>query len=103
LGRWVIKKFRGIFEIPSATSAPNLNFHYYELLASYEPQPYLGSKSVWIILRQGENHRRAQQVSYWAGFISGPRFQVIPGTHLELKGSMKEITHIVQTALKHDA
>jgi hypothetical protein len=82
---------------------PNLNFHYYEVMADYEPEANLGTKSVWIILRQGENERRPEQISYWTDFIPDARFEVVLGTHLELKTNIGDISRIIETALKEAA
>ncbi len=96
---WIGKTYRNFFKKEKAPSAPNLNNLYYDVIADYEPQPYLGSDSVWIILREGESSHRPKQVSYWSGFISSPRFEIVPGTHLELQGSMNEIAQVISTAL----
>ena len=79
---------------------PNLNFHYHEAIALYERQTYLGSRPVWIILRQEENSHSARQIDYWNGFIPNARFEFVPGTHQELKRSMAGIADIITTALK---
>ena len=104
LFRWTIKNFKRLVgSVPPTPSRPNLNFHYYEVMADYEPQPNLGTKSVWIILRQGENQRRPQQISYWSGFIPDAHFEVVLGTHLELKNNIGDISAIIRTALKEAA
>jgi len=102
--RWTVKKFNQRFHgAPPAPSMPNLNFHYYEVMADYEPEANLGTKSVWIILRQGENERRPEQISYWTDFIPDARFEVVLGTHLELKTNIGDISRIIETALKEAA
>ena len=102
--KWIAKLFRSSLQ-PSdpepASLVTNLNFHYYEVMASYEPKTYLGSKEVWIILRLGESDRCPRQMSYWSGFIPDVHFEVIPGTHLELQNSMGEIAGIINKALAH--
>jgi amino acid adenylation domain-containing protein len=104
LFRWTSKNFKRLVgNGPPTPSLPNLNFHYYEVMADYEPQANLGTKSVWIILRQGENQRRPQQISYWTGFIPDARFEVVLGTHLELKNNIGDISAIIRTALKETA
>jgi amino acid adenylation domain-containing protein len=103
LSAWTVKNLKRLSDKRRADvpSAPNLNFHYYEVMANYEPLPYLGSESVWVILREGEIVRRSRQFSYWSEFIPDAHFQVVPGTHLELKIHMGEIVDIIKTALKH--
>jgi amino acid adenylation domain-containing protein len=96
---WVLKNLKRPFQTAPTASMPNLNFHYYEVMANYQPQPNLGSKSVWIILRQGESHRSPQQISYWSRFIPDARFEVVLGTHLELKNSIGGIAKIIKAAL----
>lgn len=83
----------------ASSDAPNLNFHYYEVMAGYEPKAFAGSKSVWVILRRGESERSPRQMTYWSGFIPDVHFEVIPGTHLELQTSMGEIAQIIGRAL----
>ena len=98
---WIAKGFKRLFDFNKTPPSfmPNLNFHYYEVMADYEPQNYLGSNAVWIILREEEIQRRPLQFSYWSGFIPDARFEVVPGTHLELKHAMKEITAIIKAAV----
>jgi thioesterase domain-containing protein len=101
--RWTLKNLKRLFETASTPSMPDLTFHYYELLADYEPRAYLGSNTVWIILRQGESQRSSRQTSYWSGFIPDARFKIILGTHLEMKDSIGQIADIVKTALRQAA
>ena len=99
---WVIKHLKPLLQLEKAepvSTSPNLNFHYYELMAAYLPKTYLGEKPVWVILRQGESDRCPRQMSYWSGFIPNVHFEVIPGTHLELQSSMRQIAAIIQLAL----
>lgn len=102
LGDYARKQFRRHFqEAEPQSSGPNLNFHYYEIMATYEPEKYLGTNSAWIILRQGESDRCPRQMSYWSSIISDVHFEVIPGTHLELQSSMGEISNIIHRALNN--
>ncbi len=87
-------------EIARAPSVQDLTFHYYELMAAYETQPYLESKSVWIILRNGESHSAPRQISYWRRFIHDAHIEFVPGAHLELSKNIGEISSIIKTALK---
>lgn len=101
---WSLKMLKPIFKFQKAepvSNQPNLNFHYYEVMAAYEPKTYQGSKAVWIILRQGESDRCPRQMSYWSGFIPNVHFEVIPGTHLELQSSMGDISTIIKMALNN--
>jgi hypothetical protein len=103
IGHWTIKIFKPFFESQKTAptpSMPNLNFHYYEVIASYKPQAYLGSKSVWIILRKEDSDLYARQISCWSRFILDARFEGISGTHVELKGSIGEIADIIKTAIE---
>jgi amino acid adenylation domain-containing protein len=99
-----LKIFRHFF-VPKKDAAPQepagmkLNFDYYQVMGRYEPKTYVGSGQVWIILREGEGDRCPRQFSYWNGFVPDSIFEVVPGTHLELKSSMKEIAAIIKTAL----
>jgi thioesterase domain-containing protein len=105
LFRWTLKMLKRLFEFQKnalTPSSPRLNFHYIEILADYEPQAYLGSNPVWIILREGESQDPGQ-VGYWRRFIPEARFEVIPGTHVELKNSMGKITEIIKIALQKAA
>lgn len=105
-GKWIAKNFRRYFEIKedeATSSMPNLNFHYYEVIADYEPARYLGDQPVWIILRKGESPHHARQIAYWSGFIPNARYEIVPGTHLELQGSMGEIAAVIQEALQETA
>jgi hypothetical protein len=102
LWAWALKILRPIFGFRKSgplSPAPNLNFHYYELMASYEPKTYLGTQSAWIILRQGESDRCPRQMQYWSALTPDVHFEIIPGTHLELQGSIGEIANIVKKAL----
>jgi len=98
-----MKNFKCLFGTVPTSSMPNLNFHYYEVMADYELRPSLGSKSVWIIVRQGEKLRRAKQIKYWSPFVPNARFEVVLGTHLELKNNIGDIAAIIKTALKEAA
>ena len=104
---WGVKMFKHFFasrkEVAAQPAGTNLNFHYYEVMGRYQPKPYLGSKTAWIILREGEGDRCPRQFSYWNGFIPDARFEVVPGTHLELRSSMGEIAKIIKTALNEGA
>ena len=105
---WGLKIFRRSLdsrkEVPEQHAGGiNLNFHYYEVMGRYEPKPYLGLKPVWIILREGESDRCPRQISYWNGFIFRSRYEIVPGTHLELRSSMGEIAGIIKTAMKGEA
>jgi amino acid adenylation domain-containing protein len=100
LSVWMVKKVREVLKFNKRDLTTNLNNHYFEVIAEYEPQRYLASRPVWVILREGESYRRPKQVSYWNGFISDARFEVVPGTHLELQGSMQEIVEVIKVALK---
>jgi len=100
---WIERTYKGLFQIPVEESKPNLNLHYYEALARYEPGPYLGSGDAWIILRKGESSRHPKQISYWSRFIVKPHFEVVEGEHLEFKNSMDEIARVIAAALKKAA
>ncbi len=102
VGRWSMKRFKLYFKLDEVESMPNLNNHYYQVMADYEPQPY-GADSVWIILREGESNRRPKQVRYWSGFIPDAQFEVVPGTHLELQSRMDEIVDVIKIAMNHTA
>jgi len=84
------------------SSAPNLNFHYYEVMAMYKPCVYAGTKPPLVILRQGEGDRSPRQIKYWGALIPDVHFEVISGTHLELRNSMGAIAAIVKKALSND-
>jgi thioesterase domain-containing protein len=99
---WSLKRLKPIFKFQGdepVSNQPNLNFHYYEVMAAYEPKTYQGSEAAWIILRRGEGDRSSRQVSYWSGFIPNVHFEVIPGTHLELQNTIGEIATIIKRAL----
>ncbi len=98
--RWAERKYKGFFALPVDDSKLNLNFHYYEALARYEPLSCVGSGKVYIILREGESFRHPKQKSYWSRYIAYPQFEVAPGNHLEFKGSVDEISRIIANALK---
>ena len=103
--QWTLKILKHLFDFQKTAPAPappNLDVHYREVMAQYEPQAYRG-QSVWIILRKEESDRYPRQISYWSGFIPDARFEVIHGTHLELKSSMGEITDIIKAALSKSA
>ena len=87
-------------ETASALSLDDLTFHYYELMAAYEPTANSGSGAAWIILRQEDGHRPALQTAYWSRFIPKARFESIGGTHLELSNNIGEIAGAIKTALK---
>jgi len=97
---WIVKIASRPFISRAESSRPNLNFHYYEALARYEPVAYRGASPVWIILRHEESERHPQQISYWSRFIIDPTFEVVAGTHLEFKSSIDEISQIIATALQ---
>jgi thioesterase domain-containing protein len=97
---WIARKWKGFFQIPVEESKPNLNFHYYEALARYEPRLYHGSGEAVIILREGESSRHPKQISYWTGHIGMPRFEVVAGKHLEFKTDVVEIARVIAAALK---
>ena len=78
---------------------PNVAFHYYELIADYEPQPYLGTTSADIILRQEEIHRNTRQIKYWRGFLPEARFELLLGSHLDLKSNVEDIARTIKVAL----
>jgi amino acid adenylation domain-containing protein len=102
LSQWVVKVCKGAFARKIPSTLPNLNFHYYDVMANYEPVPYLGgSRAVWIILRQGESERHPRQISYWSELISRPRFEQVSGTHLELRNTMGSITDVIKMALQN--
>jgi len=106
LFHWILKLLKCLIDFGKTAqtpSSPNLNFHYYNVIADYEPQAYLGSKSAWIILREGEIQRHRRQISYWTGFIPDARFEVVLGTHLELRSNIEGIARIIQDALKTTA
>jgi amino acid adenylation domain-containing protein len=98
--QWVLKNIRQLFRTPPGSTMPDLNFHYFEVMAQYQPVPLaLDLNPVWIILRKGENHRHPQQIRFWKEFIKHPRFERVEGTHLELKTSMTEIAKVVKQGL----
>jgi thioesterase domain-containing protein len=102
---WTLKALKRPFEFQKTAptpSTPRLNFHYVEIMADYEPEAYLGSKSIWIIFRQRESQEPGQ-VSYWSAFIPEAHFEIIPGTHAELKNNMGQIADIIKTALRKAA
>jgi amino acid adenylation domain-containing protein len=99
---WMGKKLSSLFkgkQTERDSTVQALKFHYYHVMAGYEPEVYRGSKIVWIMLREGESTRVPQQISYWSRIIPGARFEVIPGTHLELRDSMGKIVDVIQTAM----
>jgi len=100
---WLVKITRQLFENRIESSRPNLNFHYYEAMGSYEPVAYLATGRVWIILRKGESAMHPQQISFWIRFIADPSFAVVSGTHLEFNTSVDEISGIINTALHKTA
>jgi amino acid adenylation domain-containing protein len=81
-------------------SLQDLTFHYYELMAAYEPKPIQGLKSAWVVLRKDDGHRPALQTEYWSRFIPKARVESIGGTHLELSNNIGEIADAIKTALK---
>jgi amino acid adenylation domain-containing protein len=97
---WIERTYKGFFELPVEETRPNLNLHYYEALARYEPVPYQSSGEAWIILREGESARHPKQVSYWSRYITKARFEVVVGEHLEFKNSLNEISGVIAKALK---
>jgi len=99
---WTLKTLKPLWEsqnTAATSSKPNLNFHYYEVIASYEPQVYLGSKSAWIILRRGNSRLYTRQISCWSRFVPDAHFNSISGNYVELKSSMGEIAEIIKTSL----
>jgi amino acid adenylation domain-containing protein len=89
------KIWRSLFQKPDPRlSMTTLETAYYEAMTRYEPLIY--TAPTWIILREGESHRHPRQISYWTEFIPGAHFEVVPGTHLELTGSMEEIAGIIR-------
>ncbi|MCE0522525.1 MAG: amino acid adenylation domain-containing protein [Methylacidiphilales bacterium] len=104
LGSWTLKNLKSVFDFNGAaptSSMPNLNFHYYEVLARYEPQGYPESRSVTVILRQGDSLRRSRQTGYWSEFIPEASFEAVPGTHMELAKNIGAITDIIKIALSN--
>ena len=99
---WGIKGLKNLAKMEEVESGPNLNLHYYQLLADHEPQVYLG-KSAWIILREGESQRRPKQVSYWSNLIPKARFEIVPGTHLDFQSCMPEISEAIRISLSNTA
>jgi amino acid adenylation domain-containing protein len=100
LVQWIARMVRGFFAADPAATKPNLDFHFLEALAKYEPTTFRSRGRVWIILRNGEVERHPQQISYWIRFIPTPRFDVVEGTHLEFKSSIAEISSIIRAALE---
>ena len=100
--QWIRKhlnRFLGAGKNSGGTSKPNVAFHYYELIADYEPKPYLGSTSADIILRQEEIHRNTRQIKYWRGFLPDARFELLLGSHLDLKSNVEDIARTIKIAL----
>jgi amino acid adenylation domain-containing protein len=101
---WSGKIVKPLLKFQKIVPAPyqlNLNFHYYEVIAGYELQANLGSKSVCIILRQEDAKLCSRQMSCWSRFIPDARFEGISGTHVELKNSIREIADIIKTLLRN--
>jgi pyochelin synthetase len=99
---WLGKLAKGLFgKKETGDSGPNLNFHYYETIASYKLQNYRGF-NVWILLRREDLELYVRQVQCWTKFIPRALYHGISGSHLELKESMGEIAEIISTAL-HDS
>jgi amino acid adenylation domain-containing protein len=90
-------------ESSPALTLQDLTFHYYELMAAYEPKPIPGLKSGWVVLRKDDGHRPALQTDYWSRFIPNARFESIGGTHLELSNNIGEIADAIKAALKSGA
>ncbi len=100
---WLIKIIKPQLhfrKIKPISSTPDLNFYYYELIATYTAAPYAGLDPVWIILRRGQTRQYHRQVFCWSGVIPHARFELVSGTHLELQNSMDEISGIIKTALE---
>ncbi|MCE0524001.1 MAG: amino acid adenylation domain-containing protein [Methylacidiphilales bacterium] len=98
---WIqgIKRFVKSEECPMTSSMLKLNFHYNEVIAGYELQPYPAAQPVWIILRQEDTKLCNQQIERWGKLVPDVRFEGISGTHVELKHSIEEIADIVKTAM----
>jgi thioesterase domain-containing protein len=90
-------------EAAASLTLQDLTFHYYELMAAYQPRINSGFKSSWIILRRNDGHRPAMQTDYWRRFIPNARFESIGGTHLDLSNNIGEIADAIKTALKASA
>jgi thioesterase domain-containing protein len=103
IGAWIVKLFSFFVKLDGVDSSPNLDFHYYQLLADYEPQAYPVSAPAWILLREKETHRRPKQVRYWSHLIAQARFEIVPGTHLDFQSCMPEIAEVIRLALKKEA
>jgi len=84
----------------SSLSLQDLTFHYYDLMAAYQPQANPSFKSAWLVLRRDDGHRPALQTGYWSRFIPNAHFESIGGTHLELSNNIGEIADAIKTALK---
>jgi amino acid adenylation domain-containing protein len=103
IGAWIVKLFGFFVKLDGVDSSPNLDFHYYQLLADYEPHPYPVSSPACILLRENETYRRPKQVRYWSHLIAQARFEIVPGTHLDFQSCMPEIAEVIRLALKKEA
>ena len=94
-----LKRLRETKPEESNSAVSELNLHYLEVIAAYEPQIYLSSEPVCIILRREDPQLQERQIECWSQFIPDPRFEGISGSHLELKSSIGEIAEIIKAVL----
>ena len=78
---------------------PNIDLHYYVVIADYAPGQYQGRDGVEVILREGEARYRPRQMAYWGKLIPQVKFTVVSGTHLEFQESLAQIGRFIQTVL----
>jgi amino acid adenylation domain-containing protein len=77
----------------------SIDFYYLGLIAAYPVQPYLGSGTVSILLRRAEGYRHPHQISFWRGVIPNVSFDVVVGTHDDLRATLVDVARVIRDAL----